>query len=745
VKLPGLAPRPIRRLLAIRLLVVAAATIAVLAVALSVVQARLHDRAAQRQLDDTLQHLLERTADIDDEWLRDARLMAGQLVFSGLLDLEDAALQQARLSAYFDSLGELGPFAQAQLLDAQGRALVRYGAGARLIDLPAKGGTLGWAFSESDHAVYRVMRLPVRLGIAGNGTLALLAPLDDALLDASAPADVALSLHWRQANDVAASRPLDPRPPSGAQVYEGTIAWAGDPGGPRLHVTRMVVPVVGRGELLAVIGVAGGLSCLLGWLVLGAWLGRVSRRLRAMMAAMVSFAESRQLEPGLIEPYEGPDSSVEMQRLRQAFRDLAESVKVAEAAQRGAQKALRELNADLERRVDERTRELAAARDAALAATRAKEEFLANMSHELRTPLSGLLGSLELLDRQRLGGEQRELFDRARQCGEALLAVINDVLDYSKIGAGKLELHDQAFNPGELLAEVIALVDANARRKGLELVARMDCPPDLVVSADRMRLRQILLNLAGNAVKFTDRGRVELELHARVDAGAQALLRYDVTDTGPGLDAAAQDHLFEPFEQADASPQRRAGGSGLGLAISQQIARAMGSRIELRSAPGQGARFGLSLRCPVVASAPPLAEPIAPETLRGHVLLVEDNEVNRLVAIAMLERLGLEVDVCTDGVEAVQWLERHRTDLVLMDCQMPGLDGFGATRRIRADEARAGRPRCPIVALTANALSGDAERCVAAGMDDHLAKPYSEREFALTLARWLPATAAVAS
>jgi signal transduction histidine kinase/CheY-like chemotaxis protein len=361
-----------------------------------------------------------------------------------------------------------------------------------------------------------------------------------------------------------------------------------------------------------------------------------------------------------------------------------------------------------------------------------KGRFLATMSHEMRTPLHGMLGLASLA---RVGGsEAGRYLGMLEQTGRHLLGLINDVLDYSKIESGHLKLVPQPFDLAELLDGVAGLTRVSAAEKGLRFEFACALPRPAWVVGDAARLRQVLLNLTGNAVKFTERGSVEL--HARFGAGGQIV--FDVIDSGAGVPAEEREHIFEAFEQGDSSFGRRHGGTGLGLAISRELARAMGGEVECLAAPaGEGARFQLRLRLPAGEPTAEVPPPAPPEALDGDVLLVEDNPVNALVAEAMLRRAGLRVETVCDGGQAVARLAERAYDLVLMDCQMPGMDGFEATRRVRVAEIEACRPRQRIVALTANALEGDRQRSLEAGMDDHLAKPFGEAELALLLQRHL--------
>jgi PAS domain S-box-containing protein len=369
------------------------------------------------------------------------------------------------------------------------------------------------------------------------------------------------------------------------------------------------------------------------------------------------------------------------------------------------------------------------AKEAAEAGTRAKSEFLAVMSHEMRTPLNAVLGATGLLLDGPLGAEQREQAEMARSAGRALLDLIDDILDFSRIEAGRLDLEKVAFDPRHLLDDTVALVMAEAKGKGLELAGRVEPDVPRRVCGDPGRLRQVLLNLLTNSVKFTDKGRIAAHLELGGRHPGEVVLRLRVRDTGVGIAPDYLPHIFEPFTQGESATRRRYGGTGLGLAITRRLVELMGGTISVSSTPGEGSEFTCTVQ---LAAAGPEHGPAPPERRRDpsvdaprdrplHVLLAEDNLVNQRVTRAQLQRLECDVDVAGDGREAIAAVARRPYDLVLMDCQMPGVDGFDATREIRRREGD-GR-RVPIVALTANALRGDRERCLAAGMDDYLAKP----------------------
>jgi two-component system sensor histidine kinase/response regulator len=406
-----------------------------------------------------------------------------------------------------------------------------------------------------------------------------------------------------------------------------------------------------------------------------------------------------------------------------------------------------------EREISALNTELTQRASEAEAASRAKSAFLANMSHEIRTPMNAILGLSHLLQRKVADVADRDKLDRITKAGRHLLSIINDVLDLSKIEAGKLSLETIDFDVEALMEDVCALVSERAGVKGLTLAVDIDPQLPRSLRGDRTRITQALLNYASNAVKFTEQGSVRLEVRVQTIVPGSIAVRFAVEDTGIGIEPEYHDRLFGAFEQADSSTTRRYGGSGLGLAITRRLATLMGGEVGLTSRPGEGstfwftARLAPALHAPIVVAHVTGDSGMPDETMQlqnragARVLLADDNEVNREVALELLAAVGLTADVARDGAEAVAMTRAAPYDLILMDVQMPVLDGLEATRAIRT---LPGHGTTPIVAMTADAFAEDRDRCLAAGMDEHIAKPFDAGTFYSVLARRLPGRAEAA-
>jgi len=407
-----------------------------------------------------------------------------------------------------------------------------------------------------------------------------------------------------------------------------------------------------------------------------------------------------------------------------------------------------ELNEKLEERVKERTQELEEARNAAENATLAKSEFLANMSHEIRTPLNGILGMAQLMSKKPLPEEETEFVQVILDSGRHLLSVIQDVLDYSKIEAGRMEIDCAPVQLDQLLSSVRNVIESRATEKGLTFSIKQDPQLPVWILSDEVRLRQILINLAANAIKFTEEGGATLEVNQVAYEGNSATLCFRMCDTGIGMNPATISRIFERFIQADKTTTRRFGGTGLGLAISRNLLKLMGSDIQVSSEVGKGSVFEFTLNLAVFRPTNRKAlslEVGAEQSIEGQgkrILVVEDNPLNMKLAVRLLTSLGFSADTAENGKLALDLLKQNDYVMVLMDCQMPILDGFSATRELRGwkdsavpMEARASL--VTVIGVTADALRGSREACLEAGMDDYLAKPFRIEQFESLLNRWM--------
>jgi signal transduction histidine kinase/CheY-like chemotaxis protein/HPt (histidine-containing phosphotransfer) domain-containing protein len=585
-----------------------------------------------------------------------------------------------------------------------------------------------------------------------------------------------------------------------------------------------LVPVVGASAIdptrmfLDVEGGAGGKNTL-GWIQLGLSLESLQKQVRlflrktafstavfVVIGVIVTLLLTRRITSpilSLVEVTRGVaddklDHRIDV-RTNDEIHDLAVSFEAMLARLRAYREEVESYRLTLEKKVEERTRDLEAAVKTAQGlarkaeeASKAKSQFVANISHEIRTPMNGVIGMVDLLLSTPLSPKQARFAETLRSSAETLLGLINDLLDFSKIEAGKLDLESVDFGLREAVEDAAGLFAGAAHAKGVEIACVVDDGVPDGLRGDPVRLKQILANLIGNAVKFTPRGEIAVRVETEEEEPDSALIRFEVKDTGIGISSEAVERIFEVFTQADGSTTRRFGGTGLGLAICKQLAAMMGGSIGVESEPEKGSLFWFTARFEKVSGSVPalaghdyLDGKKAPSSGRGsanfripsdsvvswkmqgeeagsyalpehpasagrgyygrsHVLLAEDNPVNRDVALGMLDLLGCRADVAGDGHEVLAALDRSAYDLILMDCQMPRMDGFTATEEIRRREReKGGEWRTRIVALTASAMEEDRERCLAVGMDDFLPKPLRVEALRAALDRWLAPLAVI--
>jgi signal transduction histidine kinase/CheY-like chemotaxis protein len=689
-----------------------------------------------------------RLAQIENDWESQSRDLRVRIEYSRLLEQGTDGI--VALQAFMTVQGMDRRFQHMIVQSIHGDRLFATGELNLLKSSPlANNLNSGFYFDADNHAVYRVFQSPIWLGAPqGNGRIAVFFKISNAVLLQMGTPGIKLSALYN--HQVFASSEGMAGLESGHANMSGvrSLPWVagakaaegaeGAGGAAELQIDAPIDALFSTTELVVGAAVIPLFDGLVLWFTIGLWLLRQARRVSHLGLAVRQFGRTQTVTPEFRDALTLAQGRYidEITQVATAMLDLAELTHESSAR-------LEEHRNELNTLVAVRTQELERARDAAESANRAKSSFLANISHEIRTPLNAVIGMAHLLERESLAPQQQDRVQRIHTAAQHLLRLLDQVLDLARIETGKLTLHDQAFSLDDVVKNVVAMFTDLAQSSGLELnvdVAPLDC----VLMGDPVRLSEALLNYLGNAFKFTERGSVSLRARIDEETEHEVRIRFEVQDTGIGIPTVTVPRLFQAFEQADNSSARHFGGSGLGLAITRQLARLMGGDAGVDSKPGVGSNFWFSARftkgevstenSPAALAMDDPARCIASEFAGAKVLVAEDDPVNCIIAEEFLRQVGLDVYTAHNGMDAVQMATQHAFAVILMDMQMPVMDGLQATLAIRA---QANGATIPIIAMTANAFAEDRKKCMASGMNDFISKPVEPRVLFSVLLRWL--------